>query len=70
MAFETGMFVLALLAFLVGLPLTALHIYALIYPKSDIGKKLYPPPHFAKGSEEQCIQTPRRCLSLPLPSLA
>ena len=52
MALETGTFVLALLAFLVGLPLTALYIYALTYPESKIGEKLYPPPPFSKGSEE------------------
>jgi hypothetical protein len=43
MALETGMFVLALLVLLVGLPLTALHIYVLAYPESKIGKKFYPP---------------------------
>jgi hypothetical protein len=52
MAFETGMFVLALVAFLVRLPLTVLHIYALIYPKSDIGKKLYPRTPFTENSKE------------------
>ena len=52
MALETGTSVLALLAFLVGLPLTALHIYALTYPEGKIGKKLYPPPPFSKGSKE------------------
>jgi hypothetical protein len=52
MALETGMFVLALLALLVGLPLTTLHIYALTYPKSKIGKKFYPPPAFSEDSVE------------------
>ena len=52
MALETGLLVLALLAFLVGLPLTTLHIYALTYPKSEIGMKLYPPPPFSRGSKE------------------